>query len=98
MRIVIGILLLTLILLQYRLWIGEGSLAEVHSLKREITAQKEELAGLRRRNDALQAEVDDLKQGLEAIEARARSELGMIRKGEVFYQIVEPEREKQAER
>ncbi len=98
MRIVIGILLLTLILLQYRLWVGEGSLAEVHSLKREITVQKEELAGLRQRNDALQAEVDDLKKGLEAIEARARSELGMIRKGEVFYQIVEPEKAKQAER
>ena len=95
MRIVIGILFLLLILLQYRLWVGEGSLAEVQSLKKEIAEQKRELAGFRLRNDALQAEVDDLKKGNEAIEARARYELGMIQNGEVFYQIVEPEKAKQ---
>ena len=95
MRIVIGILLLLLILLQYRLWVGEGSLAEVHSLKKEIALQKKELARFKQRNDALQAEVNDLKKGLEAIEERARNELGMIRNGEVFYQIVEPEKAKQ---
>ena len=80
-----------LILLQYRLWVGEGSLAEVNNLKKEIATQKLELKQLRQRNRALTAEVQDLKQGLDAIEERARSELGMIRKGETFYQIIEPE-------
>lgn len=91
MRIAIGILCMLLILLQYRLWVGEGSLAEVNNLKKEIATQKLELEQLRQRNRALTAEVQDLKQGLDAIEERARSELGMIRKGETFYQIIEPE-------
>ena len=91
-RIVIAILFLMLITLQYRLWVGEGSLAEVYSLRQEIKVQKETLAGLRKRNQALQAEVADLKKGLEAIEERARSELGMIRKDEVFYQVIEPDK------
>jgi len=91
MRVVIGILCLLLILLQYRLWVGEGSLAEVNNLEKEIATQKQELEQLRQRNRALTAEVQDLKQGLNAIEERARSELGMIRKGETFYQIIEPE-------
>ena len=91
MRIVIGILFILLLLLQFRLWVGEGSLAEVHNLKKEIAIQKQELERLRQRNRALAAEVQDLKKGLEAIEERARSELGMIRKGETFYQIIESE-------
>jgi len=91
MRLIIGILLVLLLLLQYRLWVGEGSLAEVSNLQREIEAQQQELAKLRQRNRALQAEVQDLKQGLEAIEERARSELGMIKEGETFYQVIEPE-------
>lgn len=65
-------------------------MAEVYSLKREIEQQKQVLVRLRQRNDALQAEVADLKEGLDAIEERARSELGMIREDEVFYQVVEP--------
>ncbi len=93
MRIVIWILLLLLAVLQYRLWVGEGSLAEVHALRQEIEGRKAELERLRIRNQALQAEVNDLKQGLEAIEERARSELGMIRQGEVFYQVIEPSTE-----
>jgi cell division protein FtsB len=91
MRLIIGILLVLLLLLQYRLWVGEGSLAEVSNLQKEIAAQQQELAKLRQRNRALQAEVQDLKQGLEAIEERARSELGMIKEGETFYQVIEPE-------
>ncbi|MFC1685178.1 cell division protein FtsB [Pseudomonadota bacterium] len=91
MRFIIGILLVLLLLLQYRLWVGEGSLAEVSNLQREIAAQQQELAKLHQRNRALQAEVQDLKQGLEAIEERARSELGMIKEGETFYQVIEPE-------
>ena len=87
------VLLALLAALQYRLWVGEGSLGEITVLRREIREQHEELDRLRERNRALQAEVEDLKRGLEAIEERARSEMGMIREGEVFYQIVEPEGE-----
>ena len=94
MRILIALLLVMLVWLQYRLWVGEGSLAEVYSLRQEIEAQKQELEALNRRNQALQAEVDDLKKGFAAIEERARTELGMIREGETFYQVVEPAGEK----
>jgi cell division protein FtsB len=93
MRILIAVLVVLLILLQYRLWVGEGSLAEVHTLRKEIETQKAELERLRQRNLALQAEVNDLKQGLDAIEERARSELGMIREGEIFLQIIEQSEE-----
>lgn len=90
-RVLIAILLVMLIVLQYRLWVGEGSLAEVYNLRQEIDKQKQELLRLRERNGALQAEVSDLKRGLDAIEERARSELGMIKKDEVFYQITAPQ-------
>jgi cell division protein FtsB len=92
MRIIIGILLLLLILLQYRLWVGPGSLAEVNNLKQEMSQLREELVGLRERNRALQAEVDDLRSGQSAIEERARSELGMIKGGEIFYQVIQTPR------
>lgn len=84
--IVTSILLVTL---QYRLWVGEGSLAEVWGLKGKITEQESHNQRLRERNEQLKAEVADLKQGLEAIEERARSELGMIKEGETFYQLVD---------
>lgn len=89
-RLVVALLLVMLVWLQFRLWVGEGSLAEVYSLRKEISAQRLELEALQRRNAALQAEVDDLKEGLAAIEERARTELGMIKEGETFYQVVEP--------
>ncbi|MCW8975970.1 MAG: cell division protein FtsB [Sedimenticola sp.] len=92
MRILIILLVVMLGVLQYRLWVGEGSLAELHLLKEEIELQKGELQQMRRRNQSLQAEVDDLKKGLEAIEERARNDLGMIREGEIFYQMIEPEK------
>jgi cell division protein FtsB len=88
LRVLVAAVLVALIGLQYRLWVGEGSLAEVRTLQQEIALQKEELAGLKARNRALQAEVRDLKDGLEAIEERARAELGMIKEGETFYQII----------
>ncbi len=90
MRWLIWLLLVLLLVLQYRLWVGDGSLAEVWDLYQQVEAQKEENRLLRERNQALDAEVKDLKQGLEAIEERAREELGMIRDDEVFYQIIEP--------
>ena len=80
-----------LLALQYQLWIGSGSLSEVISLQRAIAAQKQQNDELRERNLALDAEVRDLKTALDAVEERARLELGMIRQGEIFYRIVEPE-------
>lgn len=83
------LLLIALIaLLQYPLWLGKGSWLRVWDLSRQIEAQKEANAALKARNDALAAEVRDLKTGYAAIEERARSELGMIRQDEVFYQVV----------
>jgi len=89
MRKLLVALLLLLIFLQYRLWFGDGSLQEVWELHREVEAQREENLHLRERNAALEAEVLDLKQGLDAIEEHAREDLGMIKQGETFYQIVE---------
>lgn len=89
MRWVVVTLIVLLALLQHRLWVGEGSLAELHALRAQMAAQEAELAQLRDRNSALAAEVDDLKTGLSAMEERARSELGMIQRGEVFLQVIE---------
>lgn len=89
MRLLIVLLLALVGFLQYRLWIGEGSLAEVHGLKQEIAAQEAELTRLTARNRELQAEVDDLRTGLDALEERARGELGMIKPGEIFLQVIE---------
>ncbi|EGV18327.1 Cell division protein ftsB-like protein [Thiocapsa marina 5811] len=89
MRLLILVLILLLAGLQFRLWVGEGSLAEVHGLKSEIAAQEEELIRLRARNQELQAEVMDLREGVEALEERARRDLGMIKPGEIFIQVIE---------
>ncbi len=89
MKTIIAVLAVLFVLLQYKLWFGEGSMMEVWQLDRAIAAQAAENAQLRERNQALAAEVSDLKQGVEAIEERARRELGMIKKGETFYQVVE---------
>ena len=78
------------LLLQYRLWFGEPSLPQVWSLKDQIEDQKRQNQVLLERNTQLEAEVRDLKQGLSALEERARSEMGMIVKGETFFQVVKP--------
>jgi len=91
MRWLLAILALIFLGLQYKLWVGEGSLAEVWHLKGAVEQQRGENEALKERNRALDAEVRDLKQGLEAVEERARSELGMIREGETFYQVIEPD-------
>ncbi len=75
--------------LQYPMWLGKGGWLQVRELDRQIVAQRTVNAGLKQRNDALDAEVRDLKSGYEAIEERARSELGMIRQDEVFFQLQE---------
>jgi cell division protein FtsB len=92
--VVIAILVGLLLFMQYRLWVGDGSLAEVNNLQQEISQLQKEMVGLRERNRALQAEVEDLRSGQTAIEERARSELGMIKEGETFYQVIAPSDEK----
>ena len=74
--------------LQYRLWIADGGLAHAHRLQNEARAQRETNDRLRARNEALDAEIRDLKSGVAAIEARARKSLGMVKPNETFYLIV----------
>jgi cell division protein FtsB len=76
-------------LIQYPLWLGKGSWLRVWEVDQQIRAQRETNRQLQSRNNALEAEVRDLKVGLEAIEERARSELGMIRQDEIFFQVLE---------
>lgn len=83
------LLLLALIGLQMKLWSGNGSMHEVDGLRVSVKAQADENIKLRQRNQALAADVLDLKHGDQAVEARARTELGLIKPGEVFYQVVE---------
>ncbi len=87
------VLALTLLFLglQYRLWIGDGGRSDVHRLKAEILVLESENNKLQSRNDALEAEINDLKKGEAAMEERARTDLGMIKEGESFYLIVEPQ-------
>ena len=89
MKSIVILLLLLLVYLQYRLWFGDGNLPDVIQLGNEVEEQREENIRLRERNDVLDAEVRDLQQGLDAIEERAREDLGMVKDGETFYQIVE---------
>lgn len=89
MRLFIVFLVVLLVALQYRLWVGAGSRADLYGLQNEIAAQKVELERLRVRNQELQAEVEDLRTGEAALEERARRELGMIKAGEAFIQVIE---------
>lgn len=88
MRSLLAVLLVLLVLLQFKLWFGEGGFAAIQRLEQRVTEQERENALLEQRNRELEAEVEDLRQGLEAIEERARSELGMIKEEEEFYQVV----------
>jgi len=83
------LLVLLLLYLQYQLWIGDGSLQDVWELHKEVELQRQKNIELRERNAALEAEVTDLQQGLDAIEEHAREDLGMVKEGETFYQVVE---------
>lgn len=76
-----------IVALQYPMWLGKGGWLEVRHLDRQLAAQKDANAKLKVRNEALEADVRDLKTGYEAIEERARSELGMVRGDEVFFQL-----------
>ena len=89
MRWLIVGLLLCLVFLQFRLWVGDGSLGEVVQLQQQIEQQTLENDALRQRNAQLAKEVEELKTGLKTIEARARQEMGMIKEGETFFMVVE---------
>ncbi|HEY0683630.1 MAG TPA: cell division protein FtsB [Steroidobacter sp.] len=90
MKFLAAALVILLVLLQYRLWLGDGGMREVYRLRAEIEVQREQNSGLKERNRTLAAEVQDLKKGTVAIEERARTDLGMVGRGETFYQVVEP--------
>ena len=92
MKIFFVVLIIVLVALQTRFWIGEGSMADVVRLRSEIADQREENARLISRNKILSAEVRALKSGTEGIEKRAREEMGMIKEGETFYMIVEDDK------
>ena len=88
MKVLVAILLVLLIALQYRLWFGDGSLSEVVQLSRELETQKQRLRELEARNRLLEAQVLDLQNGLDAFEEKARNDLGMIKQGETFIQLI----------
>jgi len=88
MKILIAVLILMLIGLQYKLWFGDGSLSEVVQLTHELEIQKQKLNELEERNKILEAQVLDLQNGLDAFEEKARNDLGMIKQGETFIQLI----------
>jgi len=83
------LLALLLVSLQYKLWFGNGGQHEVEALQAQVARQEAENLRLQQRNEALKAEVEDLKSGEAAVEERARSELGMVKPGETFYRVIE---------
>ena len=89
MKLLVITLLVILALLQYRLWFSPGGLTDVNKLEQTKQELSDENEQLRERNASLAAEVIDLQHGLEAVEERARSEMGMIKSNEVFYQIID---------
>ena len=97
MKLIVAILFVLLIWLQYKLWLGDGGIPEVLELEQEIETVQSEVNTLQERNKALNAEVMDLKKGIEAIEERARSEMGMIKKDEIYYQVIDSDVEQPVE-
>ena len=93
MKIIAAVLLVLLVWLQYKIWLQDGGIPEIIELEQEIAEVKTEAKSLQERNASLDAEVKDLKKGLDAIEERARSEMGMIKKGEVYYQVIKPQKD-----
>jgi cell division protein FtsB len=87
MKILAGVLSALILVIQYPLWLGKGGWMRVWDVDRQLETQQQKNARLETRNGALAAEVKDLKQGFEAIEERARYELGMVKNDEVFFQV-----------
>jgi cell division protein FtsB len=98
MRILALALVILIAAIQTPLWFGKGGWLRVWEIDRQLEAQRQSNEQLRARNAALDAEVRDLKTGYDAIEERARSELGMIRQDEVFFQVPQPRRAAAAQR
>ena len=88
MRAITVLLLIFIMLLQYRLWFGKNSVPDYLALESEVQRQTVDNDTLKRRNKLLYADTDDLKSGVEAIEERARNELGMIKEGETFFRLI----------
>ncbi len=91
MKWLIAILIILLISLQYRLWIGEGSLAHRVQLQQQLAQQQAENERLKERNRILAVEVKELKSGLDSIEERARQQMGMVKEGETFFMVIDPD-------
>lgn len=91
-KIIPMVLISLLAMLQYRLWFGKHSIPDLSAMQSQVDQQAQQNANLRQRNDLLKADINDLKIGLEAIEERARNELGLIKQGETFYRILPAER------
>lgn len=91
MKWITAVLVILLGLLQYRLWFGKNSIPDYVAKKQEVAEKRDANANLRQRNSLLKADISDLKIGLEAIEERARNELGLIKEGETFYRILPAE-------
>jgi cell division protein FtsB len=89
MKILAAVLVSLIVLVQLPLWLGKGGWLRAWQLEGTVSAEKEKNAQLERRNAGLAAEVKDLKTGTDAVEERARYELGMVKKDEVFYQVVD---------
>ena len=89
MKVLTLIFVVLIALLQYPLWLGKGSWLRVWNVNQQIDEQEDKNAAFKQRNETINAEVRDLKQGNAAIEERARSELGMIKQDEVFYQVID---------
>ena len=97
MKKVIVLLFVLLAMLQYTIWLGDGGIPEIMQLENEVEVVQLQVDRLKERNQALDAEVQDLKKGMDAIEERARSELGMIGKDEVYYQVISDDPEVQTD-
>ncbi len=90
MRLILIVLTLLLVLIQYPLWLGKGGWLRVWDLSRQLDTALDKERELKARNDKLAGEVQDLKEGTGAVEERARYELGLVKDGEIFVQILEP--------
>ncbi len=89
-RVTAALLMLLIVWFQFKYWVGSGGMREVEALRERVEAQARENAALEQRNAALQAEVEDLREGKAALEERARSELGLVKPGETFYRVIDP--------
>lgn len=89
MKILLSIIVLLVMLLQYRLWYGDGGIDEIKAYQQRLDDLQQQVEEKKERNEALYAEVEDLRKGQEALEERARDELGMIKEGETFFQVLE---------